>query len=68
MNLVGYKWDYRIKRKADGSIELYEARLVAKGYHQQHGLEFNETFSLVIKPATIQVILTIALSHDWCIN
>ena len=53
MNLVGCKWVYRIKRKTDGSIECYKARLITKGYHQQHGLDFNETFSLVIKLATI---------------
>ena len=67
-NLVGYKWMYRIKRKADGSFERHKARLVAKGFHQQLGLDYNETFSLVIKPTTIRSILSIAISQDWSIG
>jgi hypothetical protein len=40
MNLVGYKWVFRVKRWADGSIERYKACLVAKGFHQQHGVDY----------------------------
>ena len=46
MNLVGCKWVFRIKRKADGSTERYKARLVAKGFHQQPDIDYMETFSL----------------------
>ena len=67
-NLVRCKWVYRIKRKADRSLERYKARLVAKGFHQQLGLDYNETFSPVIKPTTIRSILSIAISPGWSIR
>lgn len=65
MNLVGSKWIFKIKRKADGSVERYKAGLVAKGFHQQHGVEYNETFSPVIKPITIHTVLSLAVSCNW---
>lgn len=65
MNIIGCKWVYRIKRKADGTIERYKAPLVAKGFHQQPGLDYNETFNPVVKPTTIRTVLTIAVSRGW---
>ena len=59
-NIVGYRWVYKLKRNLDGSISHYKARLVAKGYHQQHGMDFDETFSPMVKPATVRLILSIA--------
>lgn len=64
-NIVGCKWVFRIKRKPDGTIECYKARLVAKGFHQRHGIDFQETFSPVVKPATIRTILSLALFVNW---
>ena len=54
-----------MKENADGSINRFKARLVAKGFHQVHGFDFHETFSPVIKPVTIRIILTFALSYGW---
>ncbi|XP_042979893.1 uncharacterized mitochondrial protein AtMg00820-like [Carya illinoinensis] len=63
-NIVGCHWVYRIKRKADGTIERYKARLIAKGFHQQEGIDFWETFSPVVKHATIRLVLSIAVSYS----
>lgn len=67
-NVVGCKWIYQIKRKADGTVDRYKARLVAKGFHQQSGIDYFETFSLVVKPATIRTVLSIAMSFGWDIH
>ncbi|KAL5577768.1 hypothetical protein UlMin_019467 [Ulmus minor] len=62
---VGCKWIFKIKRNTDGTVSRYKARLVAKGFLQKAGFDFTETFSPVIKPTTIRVILTLALSRGW---
>uniref|UniRef100_A0A2N9J670 Integrase catalytic domain-containing protein n=1 Tax=Fagus sylvatica TaxID=28930 RepID=A0A2N9J670_FAGSY len=64
-NIVGCKWVYKLKTHSDGSIARYKARLVAKGFHQQQGIDFDETFSPVIKPPTVRMILSLAVSLNW---
>jgi hypothetical protein len=64
-NIVRCKWVFKLKRKADGSIERHKARLVAKGFHQQAGVDYGETYSPVVKPTTIQTVLSLAYSAGW---
>jgi hypothetical protein len=64
-NPVGCKWVFKLKRKADGSIERHKARLVAKGFHQQASVDYGETFSPVVKPTTIRTVLSLAYSAGW---
>ena len=63
--LVGCKWIFKVKRNLDGTISRYKACMFAKGFLQKSGFNFTETFSPVIKPTTIIVILTLALSLGW---
>jgi len=68
MSVVGSRWVYKIKRRSDGSIERYKARLVARGFTQQEGIDYSETFSPVIKQAIIRLVFSIIVSCDWKIH
>jgi len=65
---IGCKWIFKIKYNPDGSFQRNKARLVANGFHKQLGFDYFETFSPVIKPVTIRIILTIALQLNWSVN
>lgn len=64
-NVIGSKRVYKVKRKADGTIDRYKARLVAKEFKQRYGIDYEDTFSPVVKAATIRLILSLAVSQGW---
>lgn len=68
MNIVGSRWAFEVKLKADGIVERLNARLVVKGYHQLDGIDFNETYSPVFKTGTIQLVLSLAVVKGWSIR
>ncbi|GJS77451.1 ribonuclease H-like domain-containing protein [Tanacetum coccineum] len=68
VNIVRSMWLYKYKYNADGSLSRYKARLVANGRSQQQGIDCDDTFSPVVKPATIRTILSLAVSRQWPIH
>ena len=65
---VGCKWVYTLKCKSDRSLDRYKARLVARGYTQTYGLDYQETFSPVAKMNTIRILISLAVNLDWLLN
>ena len=61
---IGCRWVFKIKRNADGSVERYKARIVAKGFSQRPGYDFVEIFAPTIRMATVRLILAQAALED----
>jgi hypothetical protein len=68
VNVVTGKWIFRHKFHPDGSLARYKARWVLRDFTQQHGVDYGETFSPVVKLATIRLVLSIATMHSWPIH
>jgi len=67
-NIVTGKWLFKHKFHSDGSLARHKARWVVRGFSQEAGVDYDETFSPVVKPATIRTVLSIAASRDWPIR
>jgi hypothetical protein len=67
-NVIDCKWVYKIKRKSDGTMDRYKARLVTKGFKQRYGIDYEDTFNPLVKAATIRLILSLAVSNGWSLR
>ena len=68
VNIVSYKWIFKIKHRPDGSVDKHKAHLVARGFTQQHGVDYGDTFSPVVKPATVRLVLSLVVSRGWSLD
>ena len=59
---------FKLKKNSDGTIARYNAKLVARGYLQQYGLDYEETFSLVVKFTTVRLLLALAMNYGWVLK
>jgi len=64
-NVLSCKWVYKLKQDEHGMICKHKARLVANGFRQVDGVDYHETFAPVVKPATIKIILSLAVTNNW---
>jgi hypothetical protein len=64
-DVVSSKWIFKIKHVANGSIEKYKARFVARGFCQKEGIDYEETFSLVARYTSIITIIALAAKMKW---
>lgn len=67
-NIIDCKWVYKVKKKADGSIDRYKAHLVSKGFKQRYDIDYEDTFSPVVKAATIRLVLSADVSWGWSLR
>jgi hypothetical protein len=63
--VIGSKWVFKVKCNADGSIEGYKGRVIAKGYNQRPGFDFIEIFTPTVRMPTVRVVLAISALHDY---
>ncbi|KAG8489717.1 hypothetical protein CXB51_017702 [Gossypium anomalum] len=66
--VIGVRWVFRAKFNADGSLNKHKARLVVKGYCQQYGVDFEETFAPVARLDTIKLLFSLAAQKKWQIH
>ena len=65
MNIIGSRIVLRYKLDKDGSIDTRKSRLVAQGFTQREGINYNDTFSPTAKLTAIRIIVAIAVRNDW---
>lgn len=63
--VIGLKWVYKLKKDANGEIQKYKARIVAKGYVQRQGIDFEEIFAPVTRLETVRMLLALAAKNGW---
>ncbi|MCO5588521.1 hypothetical protein L7F22_042478 [Adiantum nelumboides] len=65
---IGCRWVYKVKHNRDGRVSRYKTRLVAKGYAQTYGIDYEEMFALVAKMATVRAVIAVVAAKCWILH
>lgn len=65
--LIGCRWVCKVKYNATGEVERYKSRLVAKGYSENPGVDYSDTFLLIAKMVTVRSFISLVVSKHWFI-
>jgi hypothetical protein len=65
---VSCKWIFTVKQNLEGMVERYKARLVARGYSQTYGIDYDETFAPVAKMTTVRTLISCAANFGWTLH
>jgi hypothetical protein len=66
--VVGFRWLYKVKHVADGSVEKYKACFMAKGFSQKEGVDYEETFAPVARYSSIRAVISLATKMGWRVH
>jgi hypothetical protein len=67
-NIVGSRWVYKSKRSRDGNINCFKARLVAQGFSQRFGQDYDEVFAPVLRQTTFRMLLSVAAMRNYVVH
>jgi len=67
-HLISLKWVYKVKRDELGAIVKHKARLVARGFVQREGIDFEEVFAPVARMESVRLLLALAAAKDWRVH
>ena len=62
---IGCKWVYKIKTRSDGTVDSYKARLVARGFNQEYGIDYEETFAPVARLSYVRTLIAVSAARKW---
>ena len=63
--VVGSRWIYKVKHATNGSVEKYKVHIVAKGFSEKEGIDYEESFAPVARYSSIQTIISLASEMGW---
>ena len=67
MKKIGVKWVFKTKLNENGEVDKCKAQLVAKGYAQQHGIDYTKVFAPVARWDTIRMVIALAARNSWSV-